>query len=87
MAELDQMAAQLTAALDRLESLALPLAEAKVRALKNTAEIESLKHEREQLLARITELEDEARAIAGVTDEVEGRLDEAITEIRAALAR
>lgn len=87
MAELDQTAAQLTAALDRLESLALPLAEARARALRSAAEIESLKHEREQLLARITELEDEARAIAGVTDEVEGRLDEAITEIRAALAR
>jgi chromosome segregation ATPase len=87
MAELDQMAAQLTAALDRLESLALPLAEAKARALENAAEIKSLRHEREQLLARIAELEDEARAIAGVTDEVEGRLDEAITEIRAALAR
>lgn len=87
MAELDQMAAQLAAALDRLESLALPLAEAKARALQNAAEIEGLRHEREQLLARITELEDEARAIAGVTNEVEGRLDEAITEIRAALAR
>jgi chromosome segregation ATPase len=87
MAELDQMAAQLTAALDRLESLALPLAEAKARAIQNAAEIDSLKHEREQLLSRIAELEDEARAVAGVTDEVEGRLDEAITEIRAALAR
>ena len=65
----------------------VPLAEAKARALHNAAEIESLKHEREQLLTRIAELEDEARAIAGVTDEVEGRLDEAITEIRAALAR
>jgi chromosome segregation ATPase len=87
MAELDQMAAQLMAALDRLESLTLPLAEAKARALQSAAEIEDLKHEREQLLARIAELEDEARAIAGVTDEVEGRLDDAITEIRAALAR
>ena len=87
MAELDQMAAQLMAALDRLESLTLPLAEAKARALQSAAEIEDLKHEREQLLARIAELEDEARAITGVTDEVEGRLDEAITEIRAALAR
>jgi hypothetical protein len=87
MAELDQTAAQLMVALDRLEGLAVPLAEAKARALHNAAEIESLKHEREQLLTRIAELEDEARAIAGVTDEVEGRLDEAITEIRAALAR
>jgi chromosome segregation ATPase len=87
MAELDQMTAQLTAALDRLEAQALPLAEARARAAEDAAEIETLKREREQLLARIAELEDETRAIAGVTDKVEGRLDEAITEIRAALAR
>ena len=87
MAELDQMTAQLTAALDRLEAEVLPLAEARARAARDAAEIESLKHEREQLLARIAELEDETRAISSVTDEVEGRLDEAITEIRAALAR
>jgi len=87
MAELDQMTAQLKAALDRLEAEALPLAEARARAAKDAAEIESLKRERVQLLARIAELEEEARAITGVTDEVEGRLDEAITEIRAALAR
>lgn len=87
MAELDQMTAQLKAALDRLEAEALPLAAARARAAKDAAEIETLKREREQLLARIAELEDEARAITGVTDEVEGRLDEAITEIRAALAR
>lgn len=87
MAELDQMTAQLKAALDRLEAEALPLADARARAAKDAAEIESLKRERVQLLARIAELEEEARAITGVTDEVEGRLDEAITEIRAALAR
>jgi len=87
MAELDQMTAQLKAALDRLEAEALPLAEARARAAKDAAEIESLKRERVQLLARIAELEEEARTITGVTDEVEGRLDEAITEIRAALAR
>jgi hypothetical protein len=87
MAELDQMTAQLKAALDRLEAEALPLAEARARAAKDAAEIESLKRERVQLLARIAELEEEARAITGVTDEVEGRLDDAITEIRAALAR
>ena len=43
--------------------------------------------ERERLLARIAELEHEVQALAGVTDEVEGRLDDAIGEIRAALAR
>jgi chromosome segregation ATPase len=87
MAELDQMAAQLMAALDRLESLTVPLAEVRARAEQNATEIEVLKREREQLLSRVAELEEEARAIVGVTDEVEGRLDEAISEIRAALAR
>ena len=37
--------------------------------------------------ARIAELEDESRALASVTEEVEGRLDGAIVEIRAALGR
>ena len=87
MAELDLMAAQLSEALDRLESLALPLADARARAAKDAAEIDRLRQERERLLARIAELEDEARTLTGVTDEVEGRLDDAITEIRAALAR
>jgi len=81
------MAAQLSEALDRLESLALPLADARARAAKDAAEIDRLRQEREHLLARIAELEDEARTLTGVTDEVEGRLDDAITEIRAALAR
>ena len=87
MAELDHMAAQLSEALDRLESLALPLADARARAAKDAAEIDRLRQERERLLARIAELEDEARTLSGVTGEVEGRLDDAITEIRAALAR
>jgi chromosome segregation ATPase len=87
MAELDRMAAELMEALDKLENLALPLADVRARAADDAAEIEGLKRERDQLLARIAELEDEARTITGVTGEVEGRLDEAITEIRAALAR
>ncbi len=87
MAQFDPMAAQLMAALDRLEEVALPLVELRARAAKDAAEIAELKLEREHLLTRIAELEEEARALAGVTDEVEGRLDEAITEIRTALAR
>lgn len=87
MAGLDQMAAELAGALDRLETLALPLAEARRRAAADAAEIERLTREREELLARIAKLEEEARALSGVSDEVEGRLDDAITEIRAALAR
>jgi chromosome segregation ATPase len=87
MAELDQMAAQFTEALDQLEKAALPLVEARARAARDAAEIAGLKQEREQLLMRIAALEDQARTLAGVSDEVEGRLDDAITEIRTALAR
>ena len=47
----------------------------------------SLEAERETLLAKIAELEDEIGALSGLTEEVEGRLDGAIGEIRAALAR
>ena len=39
------------------------------------------------LLARIAELEDETRSLAGLTEEVEDRLDGAIAEIRTALGR
>jgi chromosome segregation ATPase len=87
MAQLDQMAAQLKAALDRLDVLAAPLADFRARAARDANEITGLKAERERLLARIAELEEEARSLAGVTDAVEGRLDDAISEIRTALAR
>ncbi len=87
MAELELMAAQLNAALDRLEDLAMPLMEARAQGTKDRAEIEKLKQDRERLLARIALLENEAKELAGVTDQVEGRLDTAIAEIRAALVR
>jgi cell division protein FtsB len=86
MAELDQTA-PLNAALDRLEEALRPLIGLRAQAASDAAEIAALKQERDRLLARIAELEDEARALSGVTDEVEGRLDDAITEIRTALAR
>ena len=41
----------------------------------------------ERLMARVAELEDEISALSGLTEEVERRLDGAIGEIRAALAR
>ncbi len=87
MADLDMTAAGLMAALDRLEELARPLAELRARVQRDAAEIQSLKQEREQLRSRIADLEEDARTLSGVTDEVEGRLDDAIAEIRATLAR
>lgn len=80
------MAAQLNAALDQLDKLTLPLAESRQRAVRDKAEIESLKRERDQLKARVATLEEESRELVGITSEVETRLDSAILEIRTALA-
>jgi 50S ribosomal subunit-associated GTPase HflX len=48
---------------------------------------QALAQERDRLLARVAELEDELAALGSASQEVEGRLDGAIGEIRAALAR
>jgi hypothetical protein len=50
-------------------------------------EVSALKAERERLIARIAGLEEESRTLAGLTGEVEDRLDSAITEIREVLGR
>jgi len=74
-------------ALQALEKTAAPFAGMRSEATAARARIAELNEERERLLARIAELEDENRALAGITEEVEGRLDGAIGEIRAALGR
>ena len=56
-------------------------------AAKLPERIAELEMEREKLLARIAELEEEVSPLSGLTEEVEGRLDGAMGEIRAALAR
>ena len=87
MAKLDAAAAALKAALDKLESEAKVLAELRAQAGRDAEDIARMSAEREHLLARIAELEDENRSLAGITEEVEGKLDGAIAEIRAALSR
>ena len=85
--QLDAAIARLTAALDRLEQAAVPLAQARDQSTRNATELARLNQEREVLLARITELEEGSRALAVVTEEVEERLDSAVAEIRTALGR
>jgi predicted nucleic acid-binding Zn-ribbon protein len=85
MATLEAATARLTTALDRLEHLTDAFNRAQEESAKRAAEIVRLSEERETLLARIAELEEESRALAGITEEVEGRLDGAIAEIRSAL--
>jgi hypothetical protein len=87
VSKLDMAAARLTQALEKLETIAQPLAESRGRAAKDAAEIARLTAERERLLARVAELEDETRSLAGLTQEAESRLDGAISEIRTALSR
>ena len=80
-------AERLSTAIDRLEHALKPQEESQKRHARDAAEIASLTHERETLLARIADLEEETRSLEGVNEEVEGRLDGAIADIRAALGR
>ncbi|HMI97000.1 MAG TPA: DUF4164 family protein [Micropepsaceae bacterium] len=87
MTRLDDALARFSAALDRLESR---VEEANARAQEaadSPAEISLLRAERERMCIRIGELEEESRALAGLTGEVEERLDGAIAEIREVLSR
>jgi chromosome segregation ATPase len=85
MTTLDAAQERLSAALDALESAVLPLAESRATAVRQAADIARLTAEREQLLARIAELEEETRALASLTEQAETRIDGAIAEIRSAL--
>ena len=87
MTRLDDALARFSAALDQLEGR-VEEANARAREVAGTpAEISLLKAERERMCARIGEMEEESRALAGLTGEVEERLDGAIAEIREVLSR
>ncbi len=75
------------AALESVENAAGAVGENLDQAAKLPERVAELEAERERLMARIAELEDEISVLSGLTEEVEGRLDGAIGEIRAALAR
>ena len=87
MSRLDIAAKRLEEALIALEEKAGPLVLARNDAADARARLAELRQEREQLLTRVAELEDENRALSGIAGEVEERLDGAIGEIRAALGR
>ncbi len=87
MSRLDLAQNRFQAALEALENAAGCVGESLDGAAKMPERLAELESEREKLLARIAELEEEIAALSGLTEEVEGRLDGAIGEIRAALAR
>ena len=86
MSRVELAADRLAAALETLEKAASEADRGSV-SQADAQRIESLENEREALLARIAALEEELTSLSGITDEVENRLDGAIGEIRAALAR
>jgi hypothetical protein len=87
MNRLELAKTRLFAALDALEGeVGACLEDSRERA-GVAAQLELLQNERERLYARIASLEEESRELAGLTQEVEGRLDGAIAELREALGR
>ena len=87
MSRLELAAERLAKALDALESAVSPLTNARESLAGTEKQVVELSSERERLLKRMAELEEESRSLSGLTEEVEGRLDGAIAEIRAALGR
>ena len=87
MNRLEAAKARFSAALDQLESSVNERLAAAREAASAKTEVALLRAERERLIARIAALEEESRTLAGLTGEVEHRLDGAIAEIREALAR
>ena len=87
MSRLELAAEHLAAALEKLEKAAHSGAELAPAPPGPDSRLAVLEGERQQLLARTAALEEELAALSGITEDVEGRLDGAIGEIRAALAR
>jgi len=87
MGKLELAAERLTNALNALDARLVPLGNARIEAEDAKARLAELHAERERLLGRIAELEDEARALGEISEEVETRLDGAIADIRTALGR
>jgi predicted nucleic acid-binding Zn-ribbon protein len=87
MSRLELAQNRFAAALEALENAAGSVGETLDTGARQAEQVAALESERDRLQARIAELEDEIAALSGLSEEVEGRLDGAIGEIRAALAR
>jgi predicted nucleic acid-binding Zn-ribbon protein len=87
MSRLELAQKRFLAALEAVQNAAGAVGESLDEAAKGAERLAELEAEKTRLTARIAELEDEIAALSGLTEEVEGRLDGAIGEIRAALAR
>ena len=94
MDKLGIAAERLTKALNALEEGLVPLdrarddaADLRAQLAEAKAKLDAADQERDRLLARIAELEEEQQALTEISEEIETRLDGAIGEIRSALGR
>ncbi|HTU00005.1 MAG TPA: DUF4164 family protein [Rhizomicrobium sp.] len=94
MDKLGIAAERLTKALNALEEGLVPLdrarddaADLRAQLAEAKAKLDAADQERDRLLARIAELEEEQQALTEISEEIENRLDGAIGEIRTALGR
>jgi chromosome segregation ATPase len=87
MNRLDLAQERLNRALETLEKAAESVAQRSRRMPDTEARLAAQLAERERLQTRLAQLEDELAALSSASQDVEDRLDGAIGEIRAALAR
>lgn len=87
MSRLELAKSRFVTALGAVENAAATVGESLDLGARQAERVAELEAERERLLARIAGLEEELSALSGLTGEVEERLDGAMDEIRAALAR
>jgi chromosome segregation ATPase len=94
MGKLEIAAERLTKALNALEEGLVPLdrtrddaADVRAQLAEARAKLDAADRERDALLARIAELEEEQQVLTEISEEIETRLDGAIGEIRTALGR
>jgi len=94
MDKLGIAAERLTKALNALEEGLVPLdrtrddaADVRAQLAESRAKLDAADEERDRMLARIAELEEEQQALTEISEEIETRLDGAIGEIRTALGR
>lgn len=88
MSRLDSAIARFTAALERLEGAAKRKTAQAASPFDDSlaSELNALREDRARLADELTRLNVEKVALEGFTDEVAGRLEGAIREIRAVLA-
>lgn len=87
MSKLDAAAERLDKALKALDGRVASLASTQADAAASDLKMAELLSERDVLLARLAELEQDSQSLTAANEDIEGRLESAIGEIRTALGR